>query len=51
MSGGGLEVITYVREWMGCPPGCPVVFSWLSWMSESSRVAFPDVRQWLGFPH
>ena len=50
MSWSGQETLPDVREWSGCPPGCPGVvgrpsrkFRSPSRMSESGLVTLPDV--------
>ena len=55
MSESGRETYPDIREWSGCPPGCPAVVGRPSWMSlrggrpfrmsGSCRVTLPDVRE------
>ena len=50
MSWSGLEALLNVLEWSGGRFECPGVFERLSWMYESVREDFPDVREWSGGP-
>ena len=46
MSRSGRVALGDVREWLGVPPGCPVVVGRPSRMSGNGREAFGDVRKW-----
>ena len=57
MSGSFWKAIMVIREWSGCPPGCPGVFGRPtrmpgrpSRMFRSGRESLQDVREWSGGP-